>query len=119
MINSANEAEAIPISYLMYPVPKNARHVIEEWAEELASYFGCAKEVVLGSSEQWLSFPNESVRIELMDGSFMEFKYAFHIVSEAKKAIAVFSEHCGHHVLPYHSAKVFSNGVLVYEQQGA
>ncbi|WP_186411810.1 hypothetical protein [Candidatus Propionivibrio aalborgensis] len=54
-----------------------------------------------------------------MDDSQVEFKYAFFIVSETRKAIAVFTEHCGHHVFPYHEARVFREGLLSYEQQGA
>jgi uncharacterized OB-fold protein len=50
-----------------------------------------------------------------MDGSVVQFANAIHIVSEAKRAIAVFTEHCGHHVFPYHEAKVHCNGELVYE----
>lgn len=46
----------------------------------------------------------------------MQFERAFHIVSEAKRAIAVFTEHCGHHVFPYHDAKVYRDGLLVYAQ---
>jgi hypothetical protein len=33
-------------------------------------------------------------------------------------SIALFTEHCGHHVFPYHEARVFSNGVLAYEKSG-
>ena len=103
----------------MYPVPRHAKLVISEWAEELAVRFGCTEEVVRGQSTRWLSFPNERVRVELTDGSHVEFECAFFLVSEAQKAIALFTEHCGHHVFPYHEAKAFINGVSVYDQQGA
>lgn len=52
-----------------------------------------------------------------MDGSLVEFKYAFALVSEERKAIAVFTEHCGHHVYPYHEAKVYEAGRLVYANE--
>jgi hypothetical protein len=54
-----------------------------------------------------------------MDGSVAEFNFALFVVSEAKKSIAVFSEHCGHHVFPFHEASVFCNGVLAYAQSVA
>ena len=55
------------------------------------------------------------IRIELMDGSKVEFRCAFALVNESQHAIAVFSEHCGYHVFPCHEAKLFHDGVLVYE----
>ena len=100
----------------MYPVPQLAEQLIAEWVEELASHLGCSVEAVREQPSRVLSFPQETVRVELMDGSNVQFKYAFFLVSEAKKAIAVFTEHCGHHVLPYHEAKVFRDGKLSYEQ---
>jgi len=66
-----------------------------------------------------MSYPIETVRVELMDGSLVEFKYAFALISEELKAIAVFTEHCGHHVLPFHEAKVFQAGRLIYAQSEA
>lgn len=54
--------------------------------------------------------------MKLMDGSVVQFERAFHIASEAKRAIAVVMEHCGHHVFPYHEAKVYRDGLLVYAQ---
>ena len=101
----------------MYQVPTHSKAVIGQWAEALASRFSCTVETVTGQSNRWLSFPNATVRVVLMDDSHIEFKYAFHLVSEAQRSIAVFTEHCGHHVLPYHEAKVFVDGALVYEQQ--
>jgi hypothetical protein len=41
-----------------------------------------------------------------MDDSFVEFRYAFVIVSDKRKTLAVFTEHCGYHLFPYHEAKV-------------
>jgi hypothetical protein len=100
----------------MYPVPKLARQIVEEWSDDLAAHFNCTKEVVLGRNESWISFPMSSVRIELMDESFVEFRYAFYLISEEKRAIAVFTEHCGHFILPYHGARVFVDEVLRYVQ---
>jgi hypothetical protein len=41
-----------------------------------------------------------------MDGSSVEFKYAFALCWPEKRAIAVFTEHCGHHVYPDAEASV-------------
>jgi len=101
----------------MYLVPRLAQSIIVEWAEELALRFGCSVEVMREQSTRWLSFPHGTLRVELMDGSCVEFRYAFHLVNEAQRAIAVFTEHCGHHVFPNHEARVFRNGALVYEQR--
>jgi hypothetical protein len=97
----------------MYPVPRNAQAVVQEWAHELAAHLGCAESEV----ERSMAFPHATVRVELMDGSAVMLKFAFALVSEAKRAIAVFSEHCGHHVFPYHEARVFSDDILVYDQR--
>ncbi|SBT10034.1 conserved hypothetical protein [Candidatus Propionivibrio aalborgensis] len=103
----------------MYPVPRMSKIVIDEWSEELAARFNCTAVTLREQSSRLLSFPPETIRVELMDDSQVEFKYAFFIVSETRKAIAVFTEHCGHHVFPYHEARVFREGLLSYEQQGA
>lgn len=100
-----------------YPVPRLAAQIAGgEWSDELGAHPGCPAADVREGSEAVMKFPVETVRTELMDGSSVEFRHAFFIVSDAKKAIAVFTEHCGHHVFPYHEAKVFVDGRLVYEQ---
>ncbi|QNE39785.1 hypothetical protein F1C16_09560 [Hymenobacter sp. NBH84] len=59
-----------------------------------------------GSSPETLSvsdFPVSSmVRIELEDDSKVEFRYAFAIEAPEFKEIAVFTEHCGHHLFQLH-----------------
>ena len=100
----------------MYPVPALAAQIEHDWAPELAEYFGRRADEVLEKFRPWFILPHGRLRIELMDGSAVEFSWAFHIVSEAKKAIAVFTEHCGNHVFPYHESKVYRDGVLIYEQ---
>ena len=99
-----------------FPVPSLARRIEEEWAAELATHFGRERGDVLHQVRPWFQFPTELLRIELMDGSTVQFVNAFHIVDEAKHAIVVFTEHCGHHVYPYHEARVFKDGRLVFEQ---
>ena len=76
-------------------------HILSEWSEELSQHLGRNTEQIqkkgLGASD----FPlNESLHIQLMDGSFVQFEYAFHLVSHAKRSIAVFTERCGYHVFP-------------------
>lgn len=100
----------------MYPVPSLARQIESEWAPELAMHFGRELEEVMQKSRPWFVFPAGQLRVELMDGSFVQFAWAFHIVCDAKRAVAVFTEHCGHHVFPYHEARVFRDGVLAYAQ---
>ncbi|MDM0121972.1 hypothetical protein [Variovorax arabinosiphilus] len=99
-----------------YPVPRLAAQTASDWSEELGVHLGCSAVDVRERSEAVMKFPLETVRMELMDGSLVEFRFAFFIVSDTKKAVAVFTEHCGHHVFPYHEAKVFIDGRLVYEQ---
>ncbi len=100
----------------MYPVPSLARQLETEWAPDLAAHFGRSVDDVLQQVRPWFDYPGGQLRIELMDGSVVQFERAFYIASEAKRAIAVFTEHCGHHVFPYHEAKVYRDGALVYAQ---
>jgi hypothetical protein len=92
--------------------------MVLEWAEELAARFGVTVEAFTANPTRLLDFPAETVRVDLMDGSRVEFRWAFAIVSESRRAIAVFTEHCGHHVFPSHEAKVFRDGVLAYADCG-
>ena len=101
-----------------YPVPLMSDQIVQDWAVELAARHHCTVETFLEKPDHLISFPMQSLRIELMDRSVVEFRYAFALVSEARRAIAVFTEHCGHHVFPYHDAKVFLEGELMYSQAG-
>lgn len=100
----------------IYPIPALARQIELEWAEELAEYCGCAPEEVAEKAREWSSLPTGTIKIKLMDESCLEFRWAFFIVSEPKRAVAVFTEHCGHHLFPYHEARIYRDGELVYEQ---
>lgn len=100
---------------LKFPVPRLAEATVHEWADELALQVGCSAEDLRLNTES-IPFSNDTVRVELMDESFVEFRNAVFVVSEAKRAVAIFTEHCGHHVLPYHEAKVFVGGELRYSQ---
>lgn len=101
------------------PVPALAQQIELEWTEELASYYGRVPEEVAEKIRPWFVLPPGTVRIELMDQSCVEFRYAIFIVSDSKRAIAVFTEHCGNHLYPYHDARIYRDGELVYEQSPA
>jgi hypothetical protein len=90
-----------------------------EWSDELAARFGVTIETFTANSTRLMDFPAETIRVDLMDGSYVEFRWAFAIVSQSRQAIAVFAEHCGHHVFPIHEAKVFRDGVLTYADCGS
>jgi hypothetical protein len=101
----------------VYPVNRISEELERDWAALLAKRFGQEVVEFLASPTRFMQYPIETVRVELMDGSHVEFKYAFALVSEEMKAIAVFTEHCGHQVYPYHEAKVYQAGQLVYANE--
>lgn len=39
---------------------------------------------------------DESVELELADGSTMSLRYAFAVIDEPQRLVAIFSEHCGY-----------------------
>ena len=100
----------------MFPIPQLAKQLEQEWAFELAAVFGCELEAFRQNPTRFLDFPSGTLRIELMDGSFVEFQRALHVLNEEKKTIAVFTEHTGHHLFPYHEARVIRDGKTVYEK---
>jgi hypothetical protein len=102
-----------------YPVPIQAATVLQSWAFLLARRAGITVEEFRAEPERHMSFPLSAVRVDLMDGSYIQLKYAFALVNEELKSIAVFSEHCGHFVLPFHEAKVYQGGELQYAQSAA
>ena len=101
----------------IYPVNRFSSELEREWSVELAKHFGQDVESFLVDPTRFMQYPIEVVRVELMDGSHVEFKYAFALVSEELRAIAVFTEHCGHHVYPYHEARVYRAGQLIYSNE--
>lgn len=50
--------------------------------------------------------PDRSVLIRSPDGSQALFRFAFSIADGAAGGVAVFTEHCGYHVLPAGDAEV-------------
>jgi hypothetical protein len=99
-----------------FPVPTLSAALEREWSRQLALRAGVTQAEFEASPSQYMNFPIEDVQVELMDGSLVKFKYAFAIVSEELMAVAVFTEHCGHHVFPFHEAKVYQAGKLVWQQ---
>lgn len=85
------------------------KQLYSEWNTELETYFGHSLE------DHGPRYPYGTLRVELMDGSFVQFQYAIFIVSDAKKTVAVFTEHCGHHLYPLAGVKVFRDEALVFE----
>lgn len=91
----------------MHPVPRLAEQLLAEWTEELSQHLGRSIDEIRKDGLSASDFPtNESLHIKLMDGSFVQFEYAFHVVNPKKFAIAVFTEHCGYFVFPFHDAVV-------------
>lgn len=103
----------------MFPVPRLAEQLVQEWAAELAAHFEVPVDQFRANPTRFMAYPAGKLRIELMDESVVEFQWAFHIHSAAKKAIAVFTEHCGHHVYPHHKARVMRDGKLVHATEHA
>jgi hypothetical protein len=103
----------------MFPVPSYAAQLELEWASELAAHLGVPEDDFRANPTGHLDYPSDGVRVELMDGSFVEFRYAFALVNESRKCIAVFSEHCGHHIFPYHEARILAEGRVTYDQRAA
>jgi hypothetical protein len=101
----------------IYPVNRVSNELERVWSVELAERFGQDVQSFLVNPTRFMQYPIETVRVELMDGSRVEFKYAFALVSEQMRAIAVFTEHCGHHVYPYHEARVYRAGQLIYANE--
>jgi len=79
--------------------PHYAR-IIEDWAEELAEVLGRPAAEILTKGLGAADFPNQEIQISFDDDSQAHFKYAFFIESQAKKAVAVFTEHCGYFIFP-------------------
>lgn len=102
-----------------YAVPAMAEFIKDQWADEIAVLLETTPESVRNDDFDLFTVPLTSVRIELMDGSFADFRSACFLVSRKKRAIAVLTEHCGYHIFPIHEAKIYCNGNLTHQQTGA
>lgn len=82
------------------------RSLINEWADELAIALGRPANSIRESGLSVEDFPNQVLEIEFEDGSTARLRWAFFVESPRKKAVAVFSEHCGYFVLPIAGLKI-------------
>jgi hypothetical protein len=80
--------------------------IIEEWADELAGKLGRPASDIRAEGLSPRDFSNQQVEIEFEDSSYALFHWAFYIESTAKRAIAVFTEHCGYYVIPIAGASI-------------
>ena len=88
-------------------MPRLAKQILEEWVEEVSSQVGRSVEELRTKGLAASDFrAGREIRVVLMDGSFVQFRYAFAIASEPRRAIAVFTEHCGYHVFPNHGVVI-------------
>ena len=91
----------------MHSLPRLAQQILVEWAEELSQHLGRSAEEIVQRGLSASDFPaDESLHIKLMDGSFVQFEYAFYVANPEKFAVAVFTEHCGYHVFPSRGAEI-------------
>jgi len=101
-----------------FAVPEIAAFVKSQWIDDIAALMGRSAEIVYNDEINLFDLDLGLIRVELMDGSIVEFRSSCAIVSGEKRAIAVLTEHCGYHVFPIHEAKVYKDGVLIYGQVG-
>lgn len=79
---------------------KSWRHpdepVVAIWANELSERLG--RSILEDSKPDWrdiVAHCTGTVHIRYDDGSRMKFRHAFALVSQPRKKVAVFTEHCG------------------------
>jgi hypothetical protein len=80
--------------------------IIEAWADDLASVLGRPASEIREKGLYAGDFPQQVLAIEFDDDSSARFRWAFYIESRSKKAIGVFTEHCGYLVLPIAGVKI-------------
>lgn len=102
-----------------YAVPATSAYISDQWADEIAALLKTTPENIRDGKIDLFAAALTTVRVVLMDNSFVEFRSACCIVSGEKRAIAVLTEHCGYHVFPIHEAKIYHEGKLTYQQMGA
>lgn len=90
-----------------YPVVQRSHAMVLDWADELAAVLGRPADEIRSDGLGAGDFPGEGVlQVRLADSSTLRFRYALHAVRPSEHALAVFTEHCGHHVFPLHDAEV-------------
>lgn len=59
------------------------------------------------------------LKIEFADNSNAFFYYAFYLIAEDLKEVAIFTEHCGYHIFPFIDSKIelfdFSGNIIKTE----
>lgn len=103
-----------PVRAAMYPVPHLAQMLQLQWSEQLARRAGVSVDQWLQAPERHIDYPNQTVAVELMDGSSVSFRWAFALIDEGSRTLAVFTEHSGHHLFPCQEARVTVDGKLFY-----
>lgn len=99
-----------------FPLVRFSTLILDDWLVELEQANAFTIDPTTNGLQRQLRFPNSTVRVCLMDQSIVEFKNALFVVNENKRAIAVFTEHCGHHIFPYHESIVYVDEQVVYRQ---
>ena len=90
-----------------YPVVSRLQAHIHDWADELAATLGRPADDIRRDGLSTSDFPsNSQLHVKLMDGSWLRFRHAFHVLRQSEHALAIFTEHCGYHVFPLHDAEV-------------
>jgi hypothetical protein len=74
--------------------------LVHEWAGEISRTIGRSVKEIRERGLNALDFPHQEIDIQFEDGSHARFRFAFAVDSPDKKAVAVFTEHCGYFVLP-------------------
>ncbi len=80
-------------------LPAYRRRIVVEWADELATVLGRPAAEIAERGLGAYDFKPRAVRVRFDDGSEARYEYAFFVASEAKGAIAIFTEHCGYFVV--------------------
>lgn len=89
--------------------------IIEDWADDLAPIVGRPAAVIRETGLSVEDFPHQELEIQFVDESSARFRFAFFVESQAKKAVAVFTEHCGYFVLPIAGLRIRADGGEYYE----
>jgi hypothetical protein len=79
---------------------KVAALILDDWARELADRLSRPESEVRAAGLSAADYPAETLEVRFADDSTAVFRFAFAIVSRDKNAVAVFSGHSGHYVLP-------------------
>lgn len=71
--------------------------VLADWAVELSAKLGRSSEEILDEGLSACDFSSDQhVKINFIDGSTAEFRYAFACIRKEPSQVAIFTEHCGY-----------------------